>query len=346
MWSRGFSYLAILWGRGMARRQWLRTAAILTFSLAVSAASPSGSAAPPLRIGVLKFGTVSWVLDVVRQQGLDRAEGVRIEPVELASTPATQVALQAGSVDMVVSDWLWVSRQRGAGADWTFIPFSTALGALVVPPQSAVRSLADLRHRRLGIAGSPLDKSWLILRLLAQQRDGIDLDRETEKSFGAPPLLDQELAAGRLDAVLTYWPFAARLEAQGMRRVLSMSEALEALGIASAVPMVGYVVSERWAAANGEALQGFLHAARRAERILATDDAQWARIATLTGARDATELRHLRDGFRAGLLQRWGAAERQDAERLYRLLAEVGGPALVGTSMTLSPGTFLAEVQY
>ena len=48
--------------------------------------------------------------------GWMRPRSIAIEPVELATAQAAQVALQAGQVDMIVVDWLWVARQRGAGA--------------------------------------------------------------------------------------------------------------------------------------------------------------------------------------------------------------------------------------
>src|SRR6266478_5344350 len=85
-----------------------------------SAARAEGKA---IRIGVLKFGTVSWMLDVVRRHRLDKEAGVRIDVVELAGAQATQVALQAGSVDTIVGDLLWVARQRREGADWAFLPY-------------------------------------------------------------------------------------------------------------------------------------------------------------------------------------------------------------------------------
>jgi NitT/TauT family transport system substrate-binding protein len=313
--------------------------------LALVPARPA-DAADRLRVAILEFGTVNWELDVIREHGLDVAEGFVLEPVQLASTSATLVALQARSVDTAVSDWFWVSRQRAAGADWTFFPFSTAVGGLVAAPKSPIHELGDLRGHRLGIAGSPVDKSWLILRALAASQGGVDLERQTMKSFAAPPLLDQELAAGRLDAVLTYWPFAARLEARGMRPVMSIGDALRALGFETAVPLVGYVVSDRWATAHRPLLAGFLRASRRAEEILATSDDEWTRIARLTGARDPAELAKLRDAFRAGIPVHWGDAERNDAERLYALLAKIGGELLVGSATTLQPGTFRDDVRY
>lgn len=285
-------------------------------------------------------------MDVVSHHGLDAAEGLTVEQTELATNPATLVALQAGRVDCAVSDWLWVSRQRAAGADWTFFPFSTAVGALVAFPSASIHGIADLRHRRLGVAGSPLDKGWIILRALAQAEEGVDLEHDMRTSFAAPPLLEQEILAGRLDAVLTYWQFAARLESRGARTVLSVSDALRALGFRTAIPLVGYVVSDRWAQTHPSQIAAFVRAARAAESILATSDAEWDWLGQRTGARDAMELRALRDTFRAGIPLRWGTEERKEAERLYVLFAKIGGETLVGRSPDLQPGTFLDTVRY
>jgi len=309
-------------------------------------ASVAHAEEPAMRIGVLKFGTVSWELAVIAHHGLDRKAGFAIEEVELASNPATQIALQAGRVDAVVSDWLFVSRQRAEGADWTFFPFTTALGSVVVPASSTIHSVAELKGKRLGIAGSTIDKSWLILRVLGETEARIDLDRDTEKYFGPPPLLEEQLKAGRLDAVLTFWPSAARLEAQGYRRVLSVEDALKKLGFATRQPLVGYVVSERWAKDHAALVAGFQKARAEADAILADSDAEWEWLAPRTEAHDKAELTRLRDAFRAGIPAHWGAEERLEAERLYALLAKAGGTALVGPSPVLQPGTFLDSVRY
>jgi NitT/TauT family transport system substrate-binding protein len=309
---------------------------------ATDAARRAGAAErPTIRIGVLQFGSVAWQLDVIRRHGLAEAEGVAIEPVILAANQATLVALQAGSVDVIVSDLLWVARQRATGADWTFRPYSTALGAVEVPANSPIRSLADLPGHRLGIAGTALDKSWLLLRLLARKQNGRDLDEVVEKSFGAPPLLAEQLTAGRLDAVLTYWQFAARLEARGARRLLGMGEAMRALGIAEPVPLVGYVLSAGWAREHTASCAGFFRACRRAEEVLLGSDEEWQTIAPLTGAADAAELERLRDAYREGIPRGDETTMRTAAAALYDLLAGIGGETLVGPSRTLPPGTFL-----
>ncbi len=292
-------------------------------------------AAPAIRVGVLRFGTVSWEIDVIRQHGL-----AAVAPQELAAQQAAQIALQAGQVDVIVVDWMWVARQRATGADWSFVPFSNAVGALIAPEASPVRKIADLAGRRLGIAGSPLDKSWLILRAYAKDRLGIDLDTATEHSFAAPSLLAEQMKLGRLDAVLTFWPFAARAEAAGARRVMAVEEAVAELGIGTGVPYLGYTFSTAWAQRNPETLASFLAASRQARFILARSDDEWRRLRPLTNAADDGELVKLRDWYRAGMPRQWGTDERDAALKLYALLARIGGPALVGPAATVPPGTF------
>jgi len=306
----------------------------------------AAQAEPTVRIGSLRYGTLSWELDVIAHHGLAEKHGVRIDALELASVPAAQLALQASRIDVILSDWLWVSRQRAASADLTFVPFSSATGSLVAGTASTVRTVPDLAGQRLGIAGSAIDKSWLVLQLYARSRFGFDIDKNVDKSFGAPPLLNEELEAKHLDAVLTYWPFAAKLEARGMPAVLTIGDALEGLGLTRDLPLTGYVFSESWAAENRAALEGFLAASREAKTILDQSDAEWERIAVLTGARDALELTKLRDAYRQGIPRHWTAEEINAAARLYRLLAEIGGSALVGPSRELAPGTFLAEMNF
>ena len=322
------------------RRATLLAAVSGAFAATLAPGAPRAAGPPAIRIGMLRFGTVSWELDVIRRHGLDAAAGVAVEAVPFAGAQATQVALQAGSVDMTVQDWLWVSRQRASGADWTLVPFSTAVGAIVAPPGSPVHEVPDLRGRRLGVAGSPLDKSWLIVRAYAERRYQLDLDSAVDKSFAAPPLLAAELEHGRLDAALTFWPFAAKAEAAGMRRVLAVEDAIQGLGIPPGVPITGYVFSEKWAGRNRELVTAFFAAARQARELLATSDAEWETLRPLTGAASDAELEQLRDYYRRGIPRRWGPAEQQAAGELYAILAKIGGPALVGPATALAPGTF------
>ncbi|SMF60030.1 NitT/TauT family transport system substrate-binding protein [Tistlia consotensis] len=318
-----------------------QVARLLLCLVILASCLPAGAQADEsVRVAVLKFGTVNWELDTVQAHGLDRANGIALEMLPLAGKSATSVSLQAGAVDMMVTDWVWVARQRAAGMAVSFLPYSTALGAVMVPSDSPVTSLADLAGRKLGVAGGPLDKSWLLLQALARRQDGLDLATAAEPVFGAPPLLNEQLIDGRLDAVVTFWPYAARLEARGYRRLLGVADILQALGFARDLPLVGYVFDERWAQEHPGRIEGFVEATAAARRLMAGSDAEWQRLRPLMQAEDDAVFRALRDGFRAGIPGPWGKAEQAEAARLFELLRRIGGPPLVGTAEHLPEGTF------
>ncbi|MEM9813812.1 MAG: ABC transporter substrate-binding protein, partial [Pseudomonadota bacterium] len=174
---------------------------------------------PVLKAAVLKFGTVNWELDTIEHYGLDTAEGFELDVAGVAGSSAAQVAFQGGEADVIVSDWLWVARQRAAGKDYVFIPYSKAVGGLMVPADSTVETLADLAGGKIGIAGGPLDKSWLILQAYAAQAYGVDLAGETEQVFGAPPLIFKTALDGGTSGAINFWHFMAKMEAAGMRKV-------------------------------------------------------------------------------------------------------------------------------
>jgi NitT/TauT family transport system substrate-binding protein len=104
--------------------------------------------------------------------------------------------------------------------------------------------------------------------------------------------------------------------------------------------MIGYVFDENWASANPDVTTRFIVMTRAAKEILATSDAEWEKIATLTGAADTATLRAYRDRYREGIPRRLIAEEEADARVLYRVLAMVGGRELVGTATELDSGTF------
>ena len=316
-----------------------RLAALLITALALSASLTSRSDAETIRLAVQKTGTFAWELAVIRSHGLDKQAKLSIEPVELASPEAGKIALRAGSADIIVSDWLWVSRERSLGGKLAFYPYSSALGAVMVPNNSPMHTLADLKGHTLAVAGGPIDKSWLLLQASMKQ-DGTDLKTESNIIYGAPPLLTAKALSGETDATLNYWNFCAALEAKGFRRLAGIEDILPRLGAKGRTAMVGYVFDEAWGNSHADLLARFIAMTRKAKEILSTSDADWDRIQSLTGAADVATLRAYRDRYREGIPRRSVAEEEEDARVLYRVLAKIGGRDLVGPAPELDPGTF------
>ena len=325
---------------------WRGMRGMLVALAALVAASAQAADLGTMKVGVLKFGTVSWELDVIKTRGLDAKEGFTLEVVPFGANDAADVALMGGAVDAIVEDWLFVSRQRHDGVPLTFIPYSSNVGAVMVAADSPIASVADLKGKRIGVAGGALDKGWLMLQAYAKQTAGIDLTKDAEPVYGAPPLLTEKLKSGELDTVLNYWHFGARLEAQGYRRLIGIGEVQQALGVPASVPQLGYIFQEPWAEAHPELVLAFSRASRAAKAIMLTEDAEWQRLMPMTRAENEAELDAFMRRYREGIVEHWGPEQQAEAAKLYLVLADLGGEKLVGPGQELAPGTFWPKVSY
>jgi NitT/TauT family transport system substrate-binding protein len=324
-----------MFGRVLAR-QVLALCAVVLLSLP---AAPLACAADRIRIAAQKTGTLSWELEIIRSHGLDKKAALDLQVVELASPEAGKIALRSGSADLIVSDWLWVARERAMGDKLVFYPYSSQIGAIMVPADSRIADPADLKGRKLAVAGGPLDKSWLMLQADAR-RDGVDLKKETTIVYGAPPLLSEKALQHEHDATLTYWNFCAELEGKGMKRGIDMEAIERRLGASGPVAMLGYVFDARWAARNRTAVARFLDITAEAKDILANSPEEWRRLSTRIGISDSAGLDIYRRRYSEGIPHRPVADEERDAIGLYRVLAAAGGSELVGPAREMDKGTF------
>ncbi len=296
-------------------------------------------AADRLRIAIQKTGTASWEIELIKARGLDKAANLDLETTELASTEAAKIALEGGAADMIIGDWLWAARERALGDKLLFTPYSTALGAVMAPKDSPVHTVADLAGRSIGVAGGPLDKSWLMLRAAALG-EGHDLTRDARPSYGAPPLIAEKFAQGETDTALEFWNFAADLEGRGFRRAIEMADVEKTLGATGPVAMTGYVFSESFAASHKDALKRFFAATSEARKILREDPGAWAPIKARLRLKDDAALAVYRERYLEGVPKRTIAEEAADASILYRRLAAVGGRQLVGEAKALDTRLF------
>ncbi len=287
-------------------------------------------AATKLRVTSVKFGSLSWLIDTVRHNGIDKANGLELDVLETATNQAGPIALLAGEVDVIVSDWTWAMRQRGMGVKVKFAPFSSALGALMVPGDGKVGKLEDLAGKKLGVAGSAIDKSWLLLRGYSRKVLGKDIADIAEPTFGTPPLLSEELRSGRLDGVLNFWTFAARLTSEGYVQLLRMDTVLKDLGVDPVPPMVGYVWTEETEQAKGPAIAAFLKSMQEGNAVLAKSDEAWTRLSPLIKPKSDEELKTIAKFYTSGIPRPWGAPETQSAEKLMGVLVDVGDQELMG----------------
>jgi len=298
-------------------------------------------AAEPIRLATVASGTVAWEVDTIIKNGFDSKYGLALSVVPVAGKQSADVMLAGGEADVIVTDWIWVSRQRNAGADYTFLPYSRAVGSILVKGDSAIKSLSDLKGKKIRVAGGPTDKSWVLFQALAKKDLGFNLASDATPVFAAPPLLNEQLISGQIDALITFWQFAAKLRGAGARDIASVADAAKALGLDAETPLLGYVYSEKWSKAHGDAAQKLALASADAKALLATSDAEWDRLRPMMKVADDAEFANLKAGFRGGI-PHTNAVNGEAAAKLFAVLAAVGGATLVGDRPELAPGTFSA----
>ncbi len=293
-----------------------------------------------IRLGVLAFGTVNWELTAMQQAQMLENDHYRVQVIKMANPQAGKIALLSGAVDMIVADWIWVSRQRALGQDFTFYPYSNTTGALVVAKNSPIRNIADLKNKKLAIAGGELDKNSLLLQALMQKQGLVDVFTSTEKIYGAPPLLSQQMLRQRVDALLTYWHYAVRMEAEGYTVLITGNDILQGLGIQAKVPSIGYVFNRSWAIKHKPAVQAFLEQTRKTKDTLCIDNEVWQGIVSLVRAKSQQVDQLLRQRYCAGRVLNWGVKEQRAAEEIYQYLKAMSQKRLTGESEVIQAGSF------
>ncbi len=303
-------------------------------------ASSFSNTLPEIKLAALKFGTVKWELETIKRLELDKKYGFELTVVDVAGKQASTLAIQNDAVDVIVTDWIWVANQRSGGNHYQFIPYSKAVGSLMVSAESPIRSLLDLQGKKIGIAGGPVDKSWIVIQAITKKRHGLDLASANELVFGAPPLLFKQAMSGEIDAVINFWHFLAKLEAKGFRRIVDVQDAAAELGLSSDTPLLGYVFKESWASKNLKLAEALRSASQEAKSVLKTDNAAWEPLKGLIKAKSDNEFNALRSAWRLGAPS--DTFDFESAQSMFNLMRTYGDGKLIKPQTVLDAGAFFA----
>ena len=298
--------------------------------------------AQTIKVGSLQYGSVNWELKLIKELELDKKHNFNLEIIELASKNAAAVALQGAAVDLIVTDWFWVSRQRSEGRFFSFVPHSMAAGGLIAPKDSNINNDVDLKNKKIGIAGGQVDKGWLIFRAFYKKKYGKDLIKLSEPIFGAPPLLNKKIKQKNFDAILTYWPYQAKLLTDdNFQKIIDIKDILKELGIPDGMPVIGWVFKEKWGEKSADILKNFLKSSDEAKKLMLESDDVWKDVRPFMNAKNDKLFVNLRDIYREGIPRgKFSETQLKGSKKLYSILSEIGGKDLVGKATELSPGTF------
>jgi len=295
-------------------------------------AAPVSFAQNTIRVGLQSTGTFSWVAHAMEYFNVPGSYGVTIEPIMYATKQASELALRAGEVDIVVDDFVGAVQMRERGVPVQVIyPYGKAVGGVVVPADSDVQTVADLRGKTVA-AASLDDKSLLILRALTSTKYGFDPQVDGQTLDAAPWLMTGLMDSGDIDAGIPYWHFVSRMTYNGeYRDVMMVSDMLAELGLRSDLPILVLVARDELdASLKTTFIEMMLDTT--AQMAAAPRDGFWQSVLDeeLYSLPDPSAFPEVIERWVAGLPDGWTDEQITGLSELVEQLIEIAGSELVG----------------
>jgi ABC-type nitrate/sulfonate/bicarbonate transport system substrate-binding protein len=194
--------------RTVSRRDFLQAAGAAASSFAVGSGWPraaTAQAAKKVRFAYLQLGWAAC--EIIHKEDLLGKRGWQAEYTVIGGPPAPLVStFAAGNVDSIDMSFALAAKMFEDKVPLRVTGVATAvLGAIVVRKDAGIRTVDDLRGRKLAaIVGS---SAFLDMRTLALKAHGVDLQKDVQivTATGQPDMVNA-LARKDVDAMLSWTP--------------------------------------------------------------------------------------------------------------------------------------------
>jgi ABC-type nitrate/sulfonate/bicarbonate transport system substrate-binding protein len=210
----------------MARNMTRRTAiTALAGSLAAVRLPAARAAGEPLRVGKAVVENVGFIpLDVGMEAGIFAKHGLAVEELNFAGGAKIAQAMTAGALDISLSagpDMQFVAKGAPEIAISSIAEFPGFM-AYVVGANSSIRSLDELRGKKVGITSNGSLTDWLAEELGRVKGWTSEGDRVTKVTVGgSTPAVVAALKTGQIDASISSAQLGLQLGENGEGRLLA-----------------------------------------------------------------------------------------------------------------------------
>lgn len=307
---------------------------------------------PIMRGAFETTGTPRFVMYTIQKLGLDKKHGFTLE-IKYAvdqvqqSLESVELTLQKGEADLIDIDWISIARERAHGkAITSFFPYGQTIGSLVVPHDSPIKSLPDIRGKRIGVVRA-LDKNWVVTRAFCRKVYGFDPQEEaTAVEALSKSRLNHALEKEEVDGALLFWQYVPPFLLTGRyRKVVDMVDLVQDLaGTKKKIPISAFVTREEVVEKHPEVLKGFIRAFCEVVEYMKQRDGIWEELGeVMMGGADRALVHAIRDGWRAMVMTEWDDETLRGIYHLFEELLKVGGKEVLGVDH-IPPGTFITSL--
>jgi ABC-type nitrate/sulfonate/bicarbonate transport system substrate-binding protein len=178
-------------------------------ALCVLALAPPTMGQEPIKVKIARLAFPSLttlMVDVVKDQGLDKKNGIDLEPHSFGAVSAYYAALATGEVDMLPAGPHVLQKMRNEGVPIKAALTYARLNALaVITGDPAIKTIADLKGKT--IAADMGSSEYQILALYGRSQ-GVVFGKDVTVVQAGPPMARTQLQAKRVDAAMTWEPTA------------------------------------------------------------------------------------------------------------------------------------------
>src|SRR3990172_7910087 len=269
--------------------------------------APKADEGKPTRVKVVALqGTQLFPVRIMQSRGIAAKHGIDMDLMVVASPQASYTAMQTGDIQIGFTGWIVIASLREKGFMLTNVySMISYTNAVMVKADSPIKSIAELKGKRVGLFGGPNSATTWLYRLIVEKFYGFDPMKDSKVHFGAPPLLMGMIDRGDLDAVLVLDPFISQmLETDKYRSIGNLGEIWRQK--ANQNPMlVAVTVNETWAKANPDVVKRFVAAFKEALTYLKNTPEAWKELAQGMGLKTDRGVKILYERTADALIIRW-----------------------------------------
>ncbi len=254
-------------------RRFLAVSAAAVLAMTVSACGGSSDAAgdktDTIRLGIVPVAT--WVpVMVAQEKGYFKDHGLTVKITNITQSPSAAIGRQFDLAQATGTDFL---QAVNGGLDQVLVSNvaqETDTTKIIVPPNSDIKDLADLKGKRIGVATRA---SVIAQSLLAElKKDGVKESDVTLQEMPFPTMLDQ-LKAGKVDAIAPTEPFVGQAVAAGNRPLSNPLLTATHDFTGGKPPMLMFVAASRkWAETHTKDIKAWRDSLDQANKFIADNE--------------------------------------------------------------------------
>ncbi len=277
-------------------------------------------------------GAQGFVDFVMEEQGIFEQFDLRPEKLQSLNPPTLHLMIAEKQVDIGFAGFTTMATARSQGRDTIVIyGIFSPVNAVFVPHDSDLRTLDDLRGKRLGTFGGPGSTTFAFLSVIAQNWYGLDMFNDVELVTAPGPALIELLARGDLDAVLLGTIESIEMQAQERFRVLTdLSEEYRERQGGRAPAHVTIATNEEFATENPGIVRDYLEAYRTALDYVRENPDVWEAFADSIEMESPASRAMLREKIGANLIDTWDAEQIAVQNDYLNLVNRIIGESVLG----------------